>query len=170
MTSRSGPATGERTVAVWWVEIAVAGALALVGVLVVADSYRIGIGWGAEGPQAGFFPFYVGLILTGAASVTLARNLRPTRRDGENFVEWSGLGRVLAVLVPAIVFVILVGWIGLYVAAALLIAFFMRLHGGYPLALSAGVAVAIVLLVFAVFEIWFLMPLPKGPLEAAFGF
>jgi putative tricarboxylic transport membrane protein len=164
----TGP--GEGTVPVWWVELAVASALALVGGLVIVDSLRVGIGWGLEGPQSGFFPFYVGLILFAASTWTFALNLVPTRRDTENFVERSSLRRVLALLVPAIVFVLAARWVGLYVAGALLIAFFMRVIGRFTVVRSAGVAAAIAVALFLVFEIWFLMPLPEGPLEAALGY
>jgi putative tricarboxylic transport membrane protein len=164
------PAAGEGTVPVWWVELAVAGALALVGALVIADSLRVGVGWGLEGPQSGFFPFYVGLILFASSAWTFALNLTPARRDAENFVERSSLKRVLALLVPAVVFVLAVRWVGLYVAGALLVAFFMRAIGRFTLLRSVGVGAAIAVALFVVFEIWFLMPLPKGALEAALGY
>ena len=164
------PAVGEGTVPVWWVELAVAGALACVGALVIADSLRVGIGWGLEGPQSGFFPFYVGLILFASSAYTFALNLVPARRATGNFVERSGLKRVLALLLPAVVFVFAVRWVGLYVAGALLVAFFMRAIGGFTLLRSLGVGAAIALALFVVFELWFLMPLPKGPLESALGY
>jgi hypothetical protein len=164
------PGAGERTAAVWHVELAVAALLALVAVVVIVDSLRIGIGWSYEGPQAGFFPFYVGLILLGAAATTFVANLLPALRDRDRFVDRTSLGRVLAVLVPAILFVIVARWLGLYLAAALLILFFMRVHGGYGLAISAGAGVMLAVALFALFELWFLVPLPKGPIETALGY
>ncbi len=163
-------AGGERTAATWQVEVAVAGALALVALLVLADSWRIGIGWGAEGPQAGFFPFYVGLILLAASATTLVANLLPSLRDGANFVERTALRRVLAVLLPTVAYVVLVRWLGIYVASALLILFFMRVHGRHAFATAAAVALGVPVALFALFELWFLVPLPKGPLETALGF
>ena len=129
---------GERAVANWPVELAVAGLLAGIAVLVMFDSWRVGIGWGLEGPQAGFFPFYVGLILLGAAGTTLATNLVATSRTRGTFVDREGFGRVLSVLVPTVAFVAAVNWVGLYVAAAVLIAFFMRRHGDFTLASSVA--------------------------------
>lgn len=170
METGTEPDLSHRTVPVWSVELAMAGALAVVGAVVMADSWRVGTGWGAEGPQAGFFPFYVGLILFAAAGWTFVTNLRAERRNRDNFVEWSGLRRVLAVLAPAVVFVALVPWLGLYLAAAALIAFFMCAFGQFRLltALATGLGISVVL--FVVFEFWFLTPLPKGPLETALGF
>lgn len=162
--------TGERTAARWQVEVAVAVLLAAVGGFVIYDSLKVGIGWGFEGPQSGFFPFYIGLILTGASLVTLVTNLIPAFQDQENFVEGKALRGVLAVVIPTIVFVVAVGWLGIYVSAALLIAFFMRIHGRYEIWRIAAVALGVTVALFFIFEVWFVMPLPKGPLEAALGY
>jgi len=163
-------APDEPTAATWRVELVVAGLLALVAAVVMADSRRVGVGWGVEGPQAGFFPFYVGLILFASAATTFALNLAPALRSPANFVDRRALGRVLSVLVPAAVFVATAEWLGLYVPAALLIAFFLRAHGGFRLAPALGLDALIALIVFAAFELWLLVPLPKGPLETALGF
>lgn len=164
------PVAGERTAAVWHVEVAVAALLALVAVVVIVDSVRIGIGWSYEGPQAGFFPFYVGLILLGASTTTFVANLLPALRDRDSFVDRTSLWRVLAVLFPAILFIVAANWLGLYLAAALLILFFMRVHGGYGLPISIAAGLVLALFLFALFELWFLVPLPKGPIEAALGY
>lgn len=164
----------ERTVAAWRVDAAVAGLLLLVGGVVMADSARVGAGWAPDGPEAGFFPFYIGLVLAASSAYTLARSVAPsaraTRRAARSFVDRSALGRVLGMLAPAVVFVATAKWLGIYLASAALVAFFMRLHGGFRLlpALALGAAIAAVL--FAVFEVWLLMPLPKGPVEDALGF
>jgi putative tricarboxylic transport membrane protein len=158
-----------RIVAVWQVDLVVAAVLAAIGVVVMADSMAIGIGWGAEGPQSGFFPFYIGLILFAAAMVTVLRNMVPARRDVDVFVEAVGFRRVLAVLIPSIVYVAAVGWVGIYIASALLIAAFMRVFGRYSYGFCVGLGVVISVVLFVMFELWFLVPLPKGPLEAALG-
>ncbi|HVI19991.1 MAG TPA: tripartite tricarboxylate transporter TctB family protein, partial [Gaiellales bacterium] len=158
-----------RLAAVWQVDLAVALALAAIGGVVVMDSLQVGIGWGVEGPEAGFFPFFVGLLLLAGASFTAARNLLAARRDLDVFVEAAGFRRVLAVLVPTIVYVAAIGWLGIYLASALLIAAFMRVFGRYGYLLCGGLGVAIAVALFLMFEIWFQVPLPKGPLEAALG-
>jgi hypothetical protein len=58
----------------------------------------------------------------------------------------------------------------MYVASALLIAFFMIWMGGYRWFVAVPIAIVVPVLTFVTFEIWFLVPLPKGPLEAALGF
>ena len=60
--------------------------------------------------------------------------------------------------------------IGIYVAGALFIAFFMWRLGKYPLHIAAPVSVLIPVALFFLFEVWFLISLPKGPLETALGY
>jgi uncharacterized membrane protein len=158
------------TVARWVVDLAVALALAAIALVVLQDSLRVGAGWASDGPEPGFFPLYVAVILLGSALVTAARSLGAASRAQGTFVDRHGLGSVLAVLVPAIAFVAAAAWLGLYVAAAVLIAFFMRWRGGYGVAAGLALGSAIALVLFVTFELWFVTPLPKGPLEQALGF
>src|SRR4051812_35920950 len=108
-------------------EIAVALILFALGALVVFDSFRLGSRWGSDGPEAGYFPFYVGLLICISSVVILVQSLRgrSVKRDAV-FVEWQPLRQVLSVLVPAALFVLGIQLIGLYVAAAIYIAGFMR--------------------------------------------
>src|SRR5205823_14989001 len=81
------------------VEIGVALFIAVFALVVVGGSVQAGIGWGAEGPKAGFFPFYVGLTILGGSFVNLGGAVSE-RPDGERFAEWGRLGQVMAMLVP----------------------------------------------------------------------
>jgi hypothetical protein len=134
------------------------------------DSYRIGMGWASDGPEGGYFPFYVALIMFVSSAVTFVANMVTGTHDWSNFVERSQLMLVLKVLVPTIVYVILIGYIGIYVASAIFIAFFMIWLGRYPVYKVAPVALLVPLVLFMMFEVWFLVPLPKGPLETALGY
>lgn len=160
----------ENTVSTRTMELLVAGLFMAVAALVMWDNWRIGAGWGVAGPEAGYFPFYVGLIMFISSAVTFVTNLVSRTPDWSNFVDRSQLKLVLQVLVPTIVFVVLIGYIGIYVAAAVFIAFFMSWLGGYPLYKIAPIAILIPLILFMMFEVFFLVPLPKGPLEAALGY
>jgi putative tricarboxylic transport membrane protein len=150
-------------------EIGVALAIFALGALIVVDSLRIGARWGEDGPQTGYFPFYVALILCIASAWNIAQAMLAKPLAAKTFVERGQLRLVLSVLLPAAVFVAVVGWIGLYVAGFVFIAFFMRWLGRYAwwkvAAVSAGVTIAL----FFIFERWFLVPLPKGPLERLLG-
>jgi hypothetical protein len=165
------PGQVETTVSNRFMELVVAGLFMLVAVVVMADSWRIGIGWAFDGPRPGYFPFYIGVIMFVASAVTFITHVvSPTNTDRKNFVDRSALWLVLKMLVPTIAFVVLIGLLGLYVAAGLYIAFFMWWLGKYSLVKAVPVGVAIPIILFWVFEIAFLIPLPKGPLEAALGF
>ena len=150
-------------------EVAVAVLLLAVGALVVKDSLRVGTGWGDDGPRSGYFPFYIGLLLIGSSGWVLLRQLWRWSAADTLFAERSQLAGVLAVLLPMLAYVALIAGLGLYVASALLIGYFMRRHGGYRWPATAAVAVGVPLTVWLVFERWFLVLLPKGPLERALG-
>jgi len=151
------------------VEIGVAAFMALLALIGIFGSLKVGIGWGDEGPRAGFFPFYVSLVVLGSCIINTITVLATTART-RVFAEWGQLRQVVSVLAPTIVYVALVPYIGIYVASALLIGFFMVWFGRYNLILSAAVAVVVPILTFLMFEIWFLVPLPKGALESMLGF
>lgn len=146
-------------------ELAVAAVLLLLGGLVVADSLRVGTGWADDGPRSGYFPFYIGCLLMAASGWILLQQLLRWRRDTAVFAERGQLGQVAAVLVPMLVYVALIFPLGLYLASALLIALFMWRFGRYRWRVTLPVALGVPLFFFLVFERWFLVPLPKGPLE-----
>jgi hypothetical protein len=150
-------------------EIGVALFIALLGAIAVVGSLKIGAGWGADGPQAGFFPFYIGVIIIISCAVNLVKVLF-TADDGAVFANWSQLRQVGAVVVPTAVYVAAIPSVGIYISSAVLIAVFMRWLGRYGWPTVAAVAVAVPVLTFFMFEIWFLVPLPKGPIERMLGF
>ncbi len=159
-----------QAVGVRWPELAVALLLLATGVLVVADSLRVGIGWADDGPRAGYFPFYIGLALLGSSGWVALQQLLAWRRQDAEFAERSQLASVWAILWPMAVYVGLVALLGIYVASFALIGYFMIRHGKHGWLLTVAVSLGVPLACFAVFERWFLVPLPKGPIEAMLGF
>ena len=160
----------EPTVSVRGPEAGVAALLLVIALLVIKDSLRVGIGWGDDGPRSGYFPFYIGLLLLGAGGVVLAGQLPPWTREREAFAGRTQLASVFAVLWPMAVYVGLIAFTGIYLASAALIAWFMARHGRYRWVVTAPVAAGVPLIFFLVFERWFLVPLPKGPIERLLGF
>lgn len=163
-----GEGENEPTLSTRGPELGVALLLMVIAGLVIADSLRVGTGWGDDGPRSGYFPFYIGLLLLAASGWTFVSALLNGRGGG--FATHGQLKSVLQVLLPMAVYVGVMAWTGLYLASAALIAWFMRRHGGYRWAVTLAVSVAVPLIAFLVFERWFLVPLPKGPIEAALGF
>lgn len=155
-------------IGVRWPELLVALFLMLLAALVLFDSWRIGIGWADDGPQSGYFPFYIGLALLASSAWTAFKQLRRWRAV-EVFAERAQIKSVMSILIPMTFYVAGVWQLGIYVASVLLIAFFMIRHGKHGGALTAAVALGVPLFFYAVFERWFLVPLPKGPLEALIG-
>ncbi len=151
-------------------ELAVALFLMAMAGLVIVDSLRVGVDWGDDGPKSGYFPFYIGLLLLASSTTILVTQLLRWARDREVFAERGQLASVFAVLWPMVVYVVLIAFVGIYVASAVLIAWFMRRHGKYGWVPTAGVSVGVPLAFFLVFERWFLVPLPKGPIERLLGF
>ena len=151
------------------VEIGVVLFMALLAAIGIVGSLRVGIDWGAEGPKAGFFPFYISLIVLMSCVVNLVGVLREfTGR--EVFAEWGQIRQVLAVVVPTAIYVAAIPYLGIYVSSALLIIAFMKWLGNYNWLVAIAVGVVVPILTFLMFEVWFLVPLPKGPVEKLLGF
>ena len=150
-------------------ELAVALLLMGLAVLVIVDSIRVGTGWSDEGPRSGYFPFYIGLALLVSSGSVALKQLLAWRRDNPAFADRSQLGSVWAVLWPSAVYAAAIAFLGIYLASFTLIAYFMFRHGKHRVALTMAVAAGVPLAFFLVFEKWFLVPLPKGPIEALLG-
>ena len=141
----------------------------LLGVLVIYDSVRVGIRWVEDGPQAGYFPFYIGLLLCLASLWNLMKNHLDRAKAKKSFVGRRSLVLILSMLLPTVVYVVLIGWIGFYVSSILFIGLFMVWLGKYSWARSAAVSATVIVCFYLMFEIWFRVPLPKGPLENLLG-
>lgn len=145
------------------VEAGVTLLIALFGVIVIAGSLKAGINWGPEGPRAGFFPFYIGLFIVASSGINLWNGLREDN-DGL-FAEWGQLRQVLSVVIPTGIYVGSMPFIGLYVASTIFIAWFMRWLGKYNWITVLAVSLGMPLVTYLIFERWFMVPLPKGPVE-----
>jgi putative tricarboxylic transport membrane protein len=151
-----------------------AAALLLLSAIVIYDALRLGIGWGSEGPQSGFFPFWLAAILAMASLLIFIHALRS--RTAGAFVTRDRFAPVLKVLGPLTGFVLLTDppgpWsgLGLYVAAGLYLGFYMRWVGRHHWVTVATLAIVFPVLTFVIFETWFLVPMPKGPVEDWLGY
>ncbi|HST02250.1 MAG TPA: tripartite tricarboxylate transporter TctB family protein, partial [Usitatibacter sp.] len=152
-------------------EIATLAVLLAFALLMAWDNWRTGASWESTGPQAGYFPFYVAIILAAACVWGIGREILMMRRaPSEGFVTRNQMKRVLAVLVPTVLFVPVTAWLGIYVASFILITGFMRVIGriAWWKALVTGVVFSVAM--FVTFEIAFDVIMPKGPLERLFGY
>jgi hypothetical protein len=150
------------------VDIVVSLLILALAILFGWDAYRIGASWSDDGPQAGYFPFYLSIIMGGGAIYGLVAAIREKSRA--SFVTREQFSRVLQVFVPTVVFCILTQFLGLYVASFLLVGGFMWWIGDIAAWKSILVAFVFTIVMFLTFEVAFNVIMPKGPLEAAFGF
>jgi hypothetical protein len=152
------------------VEISVYVLLLALSLLLGYDNWRSGMGWAKDGPQSGYLPFYLCVILAGAALWGLGSTLLSRAKPAKTFVTRDQLRRVMQVFIPTLVFVLVVQWLGIYVASFLLVAGFMRIIGRIALWKSLLTAVLFALIMFVTFEVAFDVIMPKGPLESLLGF
>jgi putative tricarboxylic transport membrane protein len=150
-------------------ELIVAGVLFAVGSLVVIDSLRLGSGWSSDGPQAGYFPFYIGSLLCLVSALIAASSWRNRELRRELFLNAPQLRLVLRLLIPLTVYVALLRFTGIYVASWLFMGFFMWRSAEIRWWTTALISSTTVVVLFAMFELWFKVPLPKGPLELWLG-
>jgi len=134
------------------------------------DNWRTGIAWDSTGPEAGYFPFYLSVILAGASLYGVLAAFLTRKETSETFVTRAQLRRVMAVFVPTLLFCLATQFLGLYVASFFLIAAFMRMVGRIALWKSLLTAFLFTAIMFVTFDIAFDVIMPKGPLEAAFGY
>jgi len=151
------------------VDVVVSLLLLALAALLAFDNWRTGMSWDSTGPQAGYFPFYLCLILAAACSYGLVKEFIARKESGEVFVTREQFGRVLQVFFPTLAFCLVTQWLGVYVASFLLVAGFMAYIGRIAVWRSLLTALLFVLAMFVTFDIAFDVIMPKGPLEALFG-
>jgi hypothetical protein len=149
------------------VETGITLLITLFGVIVIVGSVKAGINWGAEGPRAGFFPFYIGIFIVASSAINLWNGLRED--NDELFAEWGQLRQVMSVVIPTAIYVGAMPFTGLYLASIIFIGWFMRWLGKYPWLTVLAVALGMPIVTYFIFERYFLVPLPKGPVEEWLG-
>ncbi|MGJ5072733.1 tripartite tricarboxylate transporter TctB family protein [Bradyrhizobium oligotrophicum] len=152
------------------VDVAVSLLLLALAAVLAWDNWRTGASWDSTGPEPGYFPFYLSVILGGASLYGIGAAFLSGKEAVETFVTRAQLRRVMAVFVPTLLFCIAMQFLGIYVASFLLIAGFMRLVGKIAIWKSLLTAFLFSAVMFVTFDVVFDVIMPKGPLEAAFGY
>jgi hypothetical protein len=161
-TEGAAPYVVRRTMEIW-----TAAAVGLVAAVVIAESLTHDIGWNEAGPGSGYFPFRLGLLLLAAAMIRILQiRLKP---DSTTFVTRDELRRSLNVFWPTAALVVAMFLLGCYVPSGVYLAWMMRRHGGHGWLVSAAYGAAVMVAIFLIFDLWFKVPLAKGPVEAVFG-
>lgn len=152
------------------VDVAVSLLLLALAIVLAWDNWRTGASWDSTGPEPGYFPFYLSVILGGASLYGIGAAFLSSKEAVETFVTRAQLRRVMAVFVPTLLFCIAMQFLGIYVASFLLIVGFMRIVGKIAIWKSLLTAFLFSAVMFVTFDIVFDVLMPKGPLEAAFGY
>jgi hypothetical protein len=166
-TPEHEPAEGVVSVAV--VDAVVAALVMVLGGVVLYGSRKLGSEWTTDGPGAGYFPFYIGVILLISGLGVLYESFNNPKAKHQIFVDRVQIVRVLQVLIPAVIYVGVVQLLGLYVASAIYIALFMVVLGKYSWIKSVVAALAVNVTFFLMFEVWFKVPLFKGNFDLLSG-
>ena len=170
MSEHTNNSNQESVISVRMMDIITALLFMAVGLIVMVGSLKLGASWGSDGPEAGYFPFYISLIILLSSAVTLYQAaIVDKKKKTESFVDKESFKQVMAVLLPAVVFVLGVQLIGIYVSSVFYIAIFMVWLGKYPIWKAIAVSVGVSVALYLMFEFWFQVPLPHGswfnPLE-----
>jgi hypothetical protein len=170
MSEHTNNTNQDSVISVRMMDIVTSIAFLAVGLTVMVGSLKLGASWGVDGPEAGYFPFYISLIIMLSSAITLYQVAVVNKnKETESFVDREPSKQVMAVLLPAIVFVLGVQLIGIYVASAIYIAIFMVWLGKYPIWKAIVVSLGVSAALYLMFEFWFQVPLPHGswfnPLE-----
>ncbi len=165
MTNKQENEVVRQGVATYKVEAVVAFLIFILGVTVITGSWKLGSGWTTDGPGAGYFPFYIGILLCIAGLGVMFQSLFGKKKNTDIFVDNEQLKLVLSVFIPACVYVLAVQFLGMYVASAIYIALFMIILGKFSKVKSIFTALAVVVVFFLMFEVWFKVPLFKGKFD-----
>ena len=149
-------------------EIAAAATLGLFGAAVIAGSLQLNTGWGATGPQSGYVPLRLGVLLAIVSALLLLQAVRGPA--DETFATGEQLRRSLSLFLPTVVMAVAMAFLGIYLTGAVYLAYMARRHGGLSWLRATALGIVSTLLFFAVFELWFGVPLAKGPIETWLGY
>ncbi|MGB6242815.1 MAG: tripartite tricarboxylate transporter TctB family protein [Castellaniella sp.] len=141
--------------------------LMLIAAVVMIDSLDQGIGWDVAGPQAGYFPFYIGLLMFLACLGTAVRTILHWPEGRGRLTTKTELRQVLNVFLPIVAYVVLMFFVGMYVSAALFLAWFMwRLAESgkpHPIWKILLISISVPLATYFIFTVWFEVNLYAGP-------
>lgn len=136
------------------------------GLLVVFDSVRLGFGWEENGPQAGFYPFVMGMIMVIGCIIIIIQAIqrKGVAKSDKPFIPREAVKPVLQVVIPATMMVAATEYIGLYLAAAIYMGIYMRWIGKHSWKTVLPITLIVPSVTWYVFEKLFLIPMPQGSL------
>lgn len=160
----------ERPLVSWFgLQLATALGTLLFGATIVFGAIEYDIGWDERGPEPGYFPFWMGLLVIAGSIGTLVETVLKRHEKTGVALTWGQAGRVASFVWPILAFLVVTSFFGLYVAMIVYLFTVMVLHGSYRIPASLAVSVGSALVFYFLFDKWLKVPLMKGPLEAWLG-
>lgn len=150
-------------------ELAASAVVFTLGSLAVIGALEHDIWWAADGPPSGYFPFRLGLVLMAASTAIAIQALASGPRGREEVLSREGGRRMVGFFAPLVAYVAVAQVLGLYIATALYLGVVLRTMGGHAWRTTAAVALAVPAASWLLFEMWFTVPLLKGPVERWLG-
>ena len=141
----------------------------LFGAVIVLGAVEYEIGWDERGPEPGYFPFWMGLLIIVGSIGTLVETILRRGQNTGAAVTWAQAGRVVSFVWPILGFLVVTSFLGLYASMIVYLLAVMMIHGGYRFPASLAVSVGSALVFYLLFEKWLKVPLMKGPIEAWLG-
>ena len=149
-------------------EIGFAIVLFAFGAAIVHGSVELETGWTRSGPEAGYFPFRIGLMIMATAMIVMAVQATRTTPGGRMLTP-RAVTNIAFFTLPLLGLIVAIPHLGVYLPAALYLLVSIGLVGRVSWATAATAAIAAPVILFILFEFVFRTPLPKGPLGPLLG-
>jgi hypothetical protein len=144
-------------------ELIVAAGFLLLAGIVIGDMYRTGSGWTEYGPDAGFVPFWEGVLLLVSAIVILISGLK--EKGGEDFfVSKEGFWEAVRITLTSVLFTVGIVFLGVYFSTLIFSVLFARWLGKHRWISCFVFAVIITAFIYFGMEKGLKITLPKSPL------
>ncbi len=138
----------------------------ILSVIVIAESVRLGFGWEeASGPQAGFVPFYLALLMLFASIFIFYLAWKSEKKDDDNFfVNKQGMMEAIKIAGTSLLFSIIIVYAGVYFAILIFSPIFVRWLGKHNWPTVIMFTIGITLAIYFGMEVGLKIPLPRSPL------
>ena len=128
------------------------------------------IGWAKGlGPQAGWFPFWLAVIMLICSLIVLIPKVLQAVREGlgedTTFVSVEGFKALMNAFLPMLIYVITIPWLGFYLGSTIYLIYYIRMVGKHSWTLSLFTGIIFSVSVFLIFEKALKLTLAKGFIE-----
>jgi hypothetical protein len=138
----------------------------ILSVIIMIECARLGFGWEEmSGPQAGFVPFYLALLMLLASIFIfyLAWKEGP-KEDDTFFINREGMMEAVKIAATTLLFSILIIYAGVYFAMLIYAPVFVRFVGKHNWPTVIMFTIGVTLAIYFGMEVGLKIPLPRSPM------